>query len=136
MSRELASYKRLKYLQGTLLPHEYGFHEFTLPDGRKIYGLLKEIVPGVPLSSLDMLDQWTLSEQRRRIHDFRHGLGVGFVFIDFAFTRLRLGHELRRLVPVAGRFEREDGLYEMLAPYFDIDAARDGTWFDMDDFEV
>ncbi|THH28364.1 hypothetical protein EUX98_g5819 [Antrodiella citrinella] len=38
MRHELAVYERLQYLQGTLLPHAYGFHEFVLPGGRKIYG--------------------------------------------------------------------------------------------------
>ncbi|EEB90548.1 hypothetical protein MPER_11226 [Moniliophthora perniciosa FA553] len=121
MRREYAAYQRLQYLQGTLLPHNYGFHEFTLPDGRAVWGFFLECIDGCPLSSFP-LHTWPESVQRTTVSKLRHsvrallyggiqqadwhldqvlviespgseggGHNTDFVLIDFAFIRLRFG---------------------------------------------
>ncbi|KAI3616858.1 hypothetical protein WG66_004150 [Moniliophthora roreri] len=73
MRREHATYQRLQYLQGTLLPHNYGFHEFTLPDGRSVWGLFLECIHGDPLSSFP-LHTWPESVQRTTVSKLRHSV--------------------------------------------------------------
>ena len=64
---EDAAYKRLKFVQGSLIPWFYGSHlvsytasrrqlclidpQFTLSDGHDVYGVLMEFVQAQPLSS-------------------------------------------------------------------------------------
>ncbi|THH28911.1 hypothetical protein EUX98_g5293 [Antrodiella citrinella] len=73
MRHEQAVYDRLKYLQGSMLPHAYGFHQFTLPDGRKVYGFLTEVIQGTPLSELSF-EQWPLPVQLRTVSRLRHAV--------------------------------------------------------------
>ncbi|KAK1215343.1 hypothetical protein PQX77_022049 [Marasmius sp. AFHP31] len=113
---EMAVYDRLRYLQGTLLLHTYGFHEIILPSSRSIYGFLMEVAPGDSLSSFPIKEQpepvqidliRRLSEGIRTlryggvhqpdwhlgqviIHDNEH---LDFSFIDFSFVQLRRGVE-------------------------------------------
>ncbi|ETW77208.1 hypothetical protein HETIRDRAFT_174152 [Heterobasidion irregulare TC 32-1] len=50
MRREEAVYcDRLQYLQGSLIPHCYGFHIFTLPDGWEVLGFFMELIDGPSL---------------------------------------------------------------------------------------
>ncbi|KAK1215352.1 hypothetical protein PQX77_022036 [Marasmius sp. AFHP31] len=69
--REHAAYTRLASLQGSLLPWYYGAHEFTLPDGRVLYGILMEYVDA---PSLNELGANTLGddEQIQLIKSIRH----------------------------------------------------------------
>ncbi|KAG7095726.1 hypothetical protein E1B28_006438 [Marasmius oreades] len=69
MRREYAVYNRLEYLQGTLLPHAYGFHEVTLPTGRMVNGFLMEIAIGHSLGSLP-LETWPESAQTQLVRPF------------------------------------------------------------------
>ncbi|KAG7095725.1 hypothetical protein E1B28_006438 [Marasmius oreades] len=75
MRREYAVYNRLEYLQGTLLPHAYGFHEVTLPTGRMVNGFLMEIAIGHSLGSLP-LETWPESAQTQLVRRLRHGLSA------------------------------------------------------------
>ncbi|THH33056.1 hypothetical protein EUX98_g1106 [Antrodiella citrinella] len=60
--------------------------------------------------------------------------------IDFAFTKLRLGHEHRRGVHIVERFCPGDELYDMLESYFNTgDVFHDGKdviWFKTEDLEA
>nr|GAT45935.1 predicted protein [Mycena chlorophos] len=50
--QEEAAYHRLYEYQGTLVPHSYGFHGFTLEGSFTAFGALLEIIPGPSLSQL------------------------------------------------------------------------------------
>ncbi|KAF7329833.1 hypothetical protein MKEN_00246700 [Mycena kentingensis (nom. inval.)] len=118
--REEAAYDRLREYQGTLIPHCYGFHRFTLPSGTTAYGVLMEIISGSALADL-AIAEWASRSQTAFVQQLRHGLrallyagvgqcdwhggqillpdggeykdGHGLVFIDFAFAIQRFGDE-------------------------------------------
>ncbi|TFK31769.1 hypothetical protein BDQ12DRAFT_671616 [Crucibulum laeve] len=48
---EAFSYDKLRPAQGTVVPWFYGMHQFTLPDGTVLYGLLMEYIEGWALDS-------------------------------------------------------------------------------------
>ncbi|KAG7089546.1 hypothetical protein E1B28_011219 [Marasmius oreades] len=48
---EAFAYDKLRPVQGTVIPWFYGTHQFTLPDGTILYGLLMEYVEGWMLDS-------------------------------------------------------------------------------------
>ncbi|KAG7091960.1 hypothetical protein E1B28_008349 [Marasmius oreades] len=161
MRREHAVYQHLQYLQGTLLPHVYGFHQFILPDGRKIWGFFSEIIEGTKLCDLQ-LDQLTENLKNDLVRRLRHGVrtllygGVlqddwdlghifvnwvtdpdgnaepALVFVDFAFSRLRSG-----LGNIAWHFRRTDPLWMELYDMPELCSAvrRDDIWLPWDDFE-
>ena len=69
MRREEAVYTRLSYLQGSAIPHCYGFHsvcaltplavlshifQFILPDGYNVWGMFLEIIDGVSLADVKL----------------------------------------------------------------------------------
>ncbi|KIY68620.1 hypothetical protein CYLTODRAFT_374134 [Cylindrobasidium torrendii FP15055 ss-10] len=51
--QEHGIYTRLAFMHGSLLPWYYGAHEFVLPDGRVLYGILMEYIDGPSLEGLD-----------------------------------------------------------------------------------
>ncbi|KAF7297242.1 hypothetical protein MIND_00957300 [Mycena indigotica] len=123
--REEAAYARLTEHQGTMIPHCYGFHRFTLPGKFTAYGALLEIIPGPTLAQIDT-STWsdcaaakrgfaqhareclrTLSYAGIDQADFHCGQIIlpdgpdyrpgrdSVVFIDFGFAYPRLGDEQR-----------------------------------------
>ncbi|KAF7329901.1 hypothetical protein MKEN_00253800 [Mycena kentingensis (nom. inval.)] len=121
--REESAYQRLAEYQGTLLPHCYGFHRFTLNDRYNAYGALLEIVPGPQLADLE-LEMWSKPVQQGLVRQLRECLRAllyasvdqgdwyggqilfpggadynpetdSLVLIDFAFAMQRLGDEQR-----------------------------------------
>ncbi|KIM42277.1 hypothetical protein M413DRAFT_130315 [Hebeloma cylindrosporum] len=46
---EAFAYEKLRPAQGSVVPWFYGAHQFTLPDGMVLYGLLMEYIEGFPL---------------------------------------------------------------------------------------
>ncbi|TFK41411.1 hypothetical protein BDQ12DRAFT_733692 [Crucibulum laeve] len=48
---EAFAYDKLRPVQGTVVPWFYGTHQFTLPDGTVLYGLLMEYIEGRTLDS-------------------------------------------------------------------------------------
>ncbi|ETW77207.1 hypothetical protein HETIRDRAFT_429516 [Heterobasidion irregulare TC 32-1] len=58
MRREEGVYcDRLQYLQGSMIPHCYGFHVLTLPDGWEVLGFFMEVIDGPSL--------WEVGQQNR-----------------------------------------------------------------------
>ncbi|KAF7297276.1 hypothetical protein MIND_00960800 [Mycena indigotica] len=119
--REEAAYDRLKEHQGSLIPHCYGFHRFTVKDSIDAYGVLLEVIPGPSLGKAEP-SAWDEDVQRSFIRHLRecqrallyagvdqgdyHGeqillpAGPGYrpetdsiVLIDFAFAVQRFGDE-------------------------------------------
>ncbi|KAF7321317.1 hypothetical protein MKEN_00651900 [Mycena kentingensis (nom. inval.)] len=119
--REEAAYDRLREYQGTLIPHCYGFHRFTLSEGITAYGALTEVICGPTVADAE-ISHWETASQRAFAQHLRHGLrallyaGVGqgdwhwgqillpdgaeyrpdqhgLVLIDFAFAFQRFGDE-------------------------------------------
>ncbi|KAJ3518818.1 hypothetical protein NM688_g9387 [Phlebia brevispora] len=114
---EESVYYRLSYLQGTLLPHCYGFHLFTMPDGWQCYGLIMEKIQGLPLAQIFQTSAPAV--QMSLISQMRHGVralraaGVSqrdwhlnqilcslhghehpqIVLIDFGFSEVYVGDE-------------------------------------------
>ncbi|KAJ3541498.1 hypothetical protein NM688_g6076 [Phlebia brevispora] len=114
---EESVYHRLSALQGTLLPHCYGFHLFTLPDGWQCYGLIMEKIEGPPL--VDAFNAGSQTTQALLLSHIRHGVralraaGISqrdwhlnqilcslrsdehpeIVFIDFGFSEMYVGDE-------------------------------------------
>ncbi|TFK34221.1 hypothetical protein BDQ12DRAFT_764147 [Crucibulum laeve] len=48
---EAFAYNKLRPAQGTVIPWFYGIHQFTLPNGTVLYGLLMEYIEGSVLDS-------------------------------------------------------------------------------------
>ncbi|KAI0792670.1 hypothetical protein C8Q75DRAFT_713634 [Abortiporus biennis] len=121
LRREEFAYTRLRAFQGMLLPHCYGIHAFTLDGILSAYGLLLEVIPGLPFSKVHFED-WETRCKASFIRQLRHCLRVllyagieqqdvhedqillpqgknygkdtgTIVFIDFAFAPPRLGDE-------------------------------------------
>ncbi|KAF7297273.1 hypothetical protein MIND_00960500 [Mycena indigotica] len=119
--REEAAYKRLQKHQGTLIPHCYGFHQFTMQGSLNAYGVLLEAIPGSSLAQVDPL-KWELGVQQSFMCHLRecqrallyagvdqrdyHGSQIllpdgpeyrpetdSIVLIDFAFAVQRFGDE-------------------------------------------
>ncbi|OCH90307.1 hypothetical protein OBBRIDRAFT_731085 [Obba rivulosa] len=115
---EEAVYDRLDDLQGSMIPHFYGIHQFELPDGTILWGLLAEFIDCSTLQHVDA-SGWSVEAQidfiRRMRHSFRalryagvlhndeearnvlcpdigeKGFGaLGIVIIDFAHSKLWL----------------------------------------------
>ncbi|TCD64983.1 hypothetical protein EIP91_003396 [Steccherinum ochraceum] len=72
MCHEHAVYKRLEYLQGSLIPHEYGFHKFQRPGYMPVYGFLMEAIEGTPLNISS--PKWSDVSQYPLIRGLRHAL--------------------------------------------------------------
>lgn len=116
MRQEMAVYERLQYLQGTLLPHNYGFHEvgasthllhnhthvvfhlqFILPgDGRKLYGFFMETIHGFPLSAVD-LTKWPKDVQLRMVYILHVALRTQSVSSPVNLQVHRVRHAVRAL---------------------------------------
>ncbi|KAL4245248.1 hypothetical protein ABKN59_010812 [Abortiporus biennis] len=121
LRREEFAYSRLSTFQGTLLPHYYGIHTFTLDGVLSSYGMMLEIIPGLPFSEVHF-EEWKKTRQVSFIRQLRHCIRVllyagieqqdvhedqvllpqgqnyseaagTIVFIDFAFAPPRLGDE-------------------------------------------
>ncbi|KAF9259195.1 hypothetical protein L218DRAFT_1080023 [Marasmius fiardii PR-910] len=75
MRREYAVYERLEYLQGTLLPHSYGFHEVILPTGRIVNGFIMEVISGRTLGSLPV-QVWSENVQKQLVRRLRQGVSA------------------------------------------------------------
>ncbi|TCD71449.1 hypothetical protein EIP91_010155 [Steccherinum ochraceum] len=129
MRHEHAAYHRLQSLQGSLLPHCYGFHSFQMRGGPEVYGFLTEDVQGLPPSPQVFSDLTSQRRLVRTLHLVRRTLlykgvrkvwsgdsiiatripadvddvsGVRVVVRDFASGRLRLGRE--KFVPGVREF--------------------------------
>ncbi|EPQ51835.1 hypothetical protein GLOTRDRAFT_132646 [Gloeophyllum trabeum ATCC 11539] len=114
--REESAFDRLKDFQGSLIPHFFGNHFFTLANDWVFPGVLMEVIEGPVFGECDV-DGWTTEEQRSFVTHVRHGLRVlkfagieqtdwhegqimcplnsfgqrHAVFMDFAFANQRLG---------------------------------------------
>jgi len=73
MCREEAVYNdRLHHLQGSMIPHCYGFHMFVLPDQWEVYGFFMEFIQGPTLSSYLPQIQMDKESLRVLLKRFRH----------------------------------------------------------------
>jgi len=69
-----AAFRRLSHAQGSLLPYYYGAHQFSLPDGSQCWGILTELVRGVPLRIVS--NQLSEDAKIEIIHSMRHFVRV------------------------------------------------------------
>ncbi|KAF7311416.1 hypothetical protein MKEN_01043600 [Mycena kentingensis (nom. inval.)] len=156
--REEAAYDRLREHQGTLIPHCYGFHRFTLDDRYDAFGAILEIIPGPSLAHVE-LDTWSDTAKRGLVCNFRqcfralryagvdqgdwHGgqillpsgpnydpEGHSLVLIDFAFALQRFGDEQRDGVVAMHQGKGQLVLFFFLMNVCGIDAEIIGTEFD------
>ncbi|KAJ3559981.1 hypothetical protein NP233_g11131 [Leucocoprinus birnbaumii] len=51
-SNEASAYEKLRVIQGSIVPWFYGLHNFTMPDGTALHGLLMEYINGRSLDSV------------------------------------------------------------------------------------
>ncbi|KAI0804642.1 hypothetical protein BC629DRAFT_1488608 [Irpex lacteus] len=119
VNREAAVYRRLPELQGSLVPHCYGFHLVTLPSGWQAYGVLLELIDAPTLYQLLASQALSLEDYKDLFINIKHGLSAlghatisqadcntnnimcpldvsgkrTAVLIDFAFAYLHLGDE-------------------------------------------
>ncbi|KIM43985.1 hypothetical protein M413DRAFT_433218 [Hebeloma cylindrosporum] len=72
---EALAYEKLRPVQGTVIPWFYGAHQFTLPDGMVLYGILMEYIEGFDIAPEFA---WTLSIERQidMIRSCRHAARV------------------------------------------------------------
>ncbi|OCH89109.1 hypothetical protein OBBRIDRAFT_794614 [Obba rivulosa] len=70
---EEAAYDRLAHLQGTLVPHFYGVHQYELPNGTKLWGSLMEFIDCPTLEHVDA-SKWSEEVQIDFVHRMRHAL--------------------------------------------------------------
>ncbi|KAJ7057994.1 hypothetical protein C8F01DRAFT_991222 [Mycena amicta] len=86
--REEAAYDRLQEHQGTLIPHCYGFHRFTLDGSLSAFGALLEIIPGPPLAEAQ---PWTWDGPRAGDEQEAHAQDpdtkLGFVITSPMWTQ-------------------------------------------------
>ncbi|OBZ76071.1 hypothetical protein A0H81_03276 [Grifola frondosa] len=73
--REIAVYKKLAFVQGSIIPYFYGVHLFTMRDGLQVYGTLMEYVDAYPLDSGVC---WSFSEHQKiqLVQSARHAVRV------------------------------------------------------------
>ncbi|KAI0796053.1 hypothetical protein C8Q75DRAFT_803107 [Abortiporus biennis] len=117
LRREQFAYERLKEFQGTLIPHCYAFHSFSLEDETKAYGVLLEIIPGTTIGKA-MVKDWSVDRQAGLIlvptgseYDPEKD---SLVLIDFAFSDPRLGDEQAHKVMASFNGNTWGGHSEML----------------------
>jgi len=72
---EAFAYDKLRPAQGSVIPWFYGTHQFTLPDGTVLYGLLLEYVDGWGLDS-DFTRELSPDRQITMIKSCRHATRV------------------------------------------------------------
>jgi len=70
---EDAAYKKLEFIQGSLIPYFYGSHSFTLPDGHQLYGILMEFVPAESLST-GVAKALSMPQQEQLVRSTRHAI--------------------------------------------------------------
>ncbi|KAG8816718.1 hypothetical protein FRC18_000857 [Serendipita sp. 400] len=73
--QEDTAYRTLKPAQGTIFPWYYGAHQFTLPSGLSLFGILLEYIPGFSVGSNETS---SLSSERQIqfVQSCRHGARV------------------------------------------------------------
>ncbi|KAF8162116.1 hypothetical protein BJ912DRAFT_1006667 [Pholiota molesta] len=69
---EAFAYNKLRPAQGTVIPWFYGNHQFTLPDGTVLYGLLMEYTDGCTLGS----EELSVERQINMIQSCHHATRV------------------------------------------------------------
>ncbi|KAF8874525.1 hypothetical protein CPB84DRAFT_1853586 [Gymnopilus junonius] len=72
---EAFAYDKLRPAQGSVIPWFYGAHQFTLPDGTVLYGLLIEYIEGWELAS-DFTRELSPGRQIKLIQSCRHAVRV------------------------------------------------------------
>ncbi|KZT02266.1 uncharacterized protein LAESUDRAFT_815464 [Laetiporus sulphureus 93-53] len=72
---EAFAYDKLRVVQGTVVPWFYGTHQFTLPDGTVLYGLLMEYIEGWALDS-EFARKLSADRQIKMIQSCRHAARV------------------------------------------------------------
>ncbi|KZW02403.1 hypothetical protein EXIGLDRAFT_734531 [Exidia glandulosa HHB12029] len=74
LRREESAYERLKEYQGGILPWSYGFHEFMMPDGHRVLGMLLEVIQGTPLGDRipEIRSTWSFDERVELLKRIRH----------------------------------------------------------------
>ncbi|KAF9485064.1 hypothetical protein BDN70DRAFT_989108, partial [Pholiota conissans] len=72
---EALAYEKLCPVQGSIVPWYYGMHQFTLPNGNILYGLLIEFVEGGDLRS-EYVKNLSTEEKIQTIKSIRHGIRV------------------------------------------------------------
>ncbi|KAF8957526.1 hypothetical protein BDZ97DRAFT_1846024, partial [Flammula alnicola] len=72
---EAFAYDKLRPAQGSVVPWFYGTHQFTLPDGTVLYGLLLEYIEGWGLDS-DFAKELSRDRQVTMIQSCRHAARV------------------------------------------------------------
>jgi len=73
VASEDAAYKRLYFLQGSLIPWFYGSHSLTLPNNHELFGILMEFVPAQALST-GIADTLSPGSQIQLIQSIRHAV--------------------------------------------------------------
>ncbi|TFK71472.1 hypothetical protein BDN72DRAFT_958036 [Pluteus cervinus] len=69
--REDAAYERLHFLQGSLIPHYYGAHQFVLPNGHRLFGMLMEYIPAPSILG-GIAKSLTVKQQHQLVKSARH----------------------------------------------------------------
>ncbi|CAL1712994.1 unnamed protein product [Somion occarium] len=85
---EAFAYDKLRIVQGTVVPWFYGTHQFTLPDGTVLYGLLMEYIEGWALDS-EFARKLSADRQIKMIESCRHAARV----LDLADVSQRDWHD-------------------------------------------
>ncbi|GJJ06689.1 hypothetical protein Clacol_000884 [Clathrus columnatus] len=68
---ESFAYDKLRPVQGSVISWLYGMHQFTLPNGMILYGLLMEYIDGCKLTS-DLIRNMSVDKQIKLIQNCRH----------------------------------------------------------------
>ncbi|KAG6901011.1 hypothetical protein C0995_002530 [Termitomyces sp. Mi166 len=74
-TNEFLAYEKLRPLQGSIVPWFYGLHQFTLPDGRILYGFLMEYIWGWKIES-NLQRELSIDRQIKLIQSSRHAARV------------------------------------------------------------
>ncbi|KAH9478628.1 hypothetical protein JR316_0009085 [Psilocybe cubensis] len=72
---EMWAYDKLRSVQGTVIPWFYGQHQFTLPDGTAVQGLLMEYIDGYNLDS-KRASELSPAQQIQVIQSCRHAVRI------------------------------------------------------------
>ncbi|GJJ06687.1 hypothetical protein Clacol_000882 [Clathrus columnatus] len=72
---EYFAYDKLRPVQGSVVPWFYGVHQFTLPNGMILYGLLMEYIDGRGLTP-DLIRTMNIDRQIKLIKNCRHASRV------------------------------------------------------------